>query len=220
MLCRAWGRGCPRTGREKSKRRGVKVTLIMTVGLMLFHGSAAQDQGASRDFEKCRVIANDQARLTCLKGLLLEAEPTPQPAHDSWQLIRTPNPARGPDAVSVMRTADTSKSDPDLAGLIIRCEEKQGVGVSLAVVRPIPPRSKREVVVVWETKQSLFQAEASSAGTALNLPIEATMLARDAWQRAKELAVTIKDAGGEIHGVIPIDGLAPAIARLSVSCPN
>ena len=37
--------------------------------------------------------------------------------------MRTRNPHGGADAVSIMHTADTSKSDLDLAGLMIRCRE-------------------------------------------------------------------------------------------------
>jgi hypothetical protein len=36
----------------------------------------------------------------------------------------------------------------------------------------------------------------------------------------KELAVTIKDPEAEIHGVIPLGGLAPAMAKLAASCPS
>ena len=119
-----------------------------------------------------------------------------------------------------MRTADTARSDPDLAGLMVRCSDKQSLEVTLALVRPVPPRSKRSVLISWGTTQAAFQAEASSTGAALGLPAEVTSLARDIWQRAAELAVTIKDTDGEIKGVILLDGLAPAMARLSANCPN
>ena len=120
----------------------------------------------------------------------------------------------------MMRTANTSKSDPDLAGLMLRCDEKLGFDVSLALVRPIPPRTKREVVIGWGTTQSSFRAEASSEGTTLNLPIEATALAKDAWHNVTELALTVRDPEGEVHGAIPIDGLAAAVTRLSANCPK
>jgi hypothetical protein len=38
-----------------------------------------------------------------------------------WHLVRTRNPYGGADAISIMRTADASRSDLDLAGLMIRC---------------------------------------------------------------------------------------------------
>ena len=44
----------------------------------------------------------------------------------------------------------------------------------LALVRPFPPRSKRDVVVNLGTTETILHAETSPAGTALVLPIDAT----------------------------------------------
>jgi hypothetical protein len=118
-----------------------------------------------------------------------------------------------------MRTADTAQSDPDLAGLMIRCAEKPGLEVLLALVRPFPPRSKRDVVVTTGTTRSVFHAETSSAGTALVLPIEATAFTTGHWRGLKELAVTINDPEAEIRGVISLEGLALAMTKLLASCP-
>jgi hypothetical protein len=182
----------------------------------------AQERDVSQDFAKCKVIENDQARLSCLKNLLPEPSQgsTASTAHDPWPLVRTPHPGRGPDAVSILRTADTAQSDPDLAGLMIRCAEQPGFEVLLALVRPLPPLAKRDVVVVSGTTQSVLHAMASPTGTALILPIEAASFTTGAWQGMKELAVTIKDPEAEIHGVIPLGGLAPAMAKLAASCPS
>jgi hypothetical protein len=201
------------------------ISLILSVALMYLVGTAsvfAQERDVSQGFEKCKVIADDQARLSCLKNLLPEPSPGPaaSAAHDSWPLVKTPHPKGGPDAVAIMRTADTAQSDPDLAGLMIRCDEKPGFEVLLVLVRPFPPRTKRDVVVTSGTSQSVLRAEASSTGTALILPIEATAFTTGPWQGLKELAVTIKDPETEIRGVIPLGGLAPALAKLSASCPS
>lgn len=182
---------------------------------------SAQGRDLSADFEKCRVMANDQARLNCLKDLLPKpsVEPTAS-AIDSWPLVRTPHPKGGPEAISIMRTPDTAQSDPDLAGLMIRCGEKPGLEVLLALVRPFPPHAKRDVVVTSLTTPAILHAEASAAGTALVLPVEATVFTIGPWQDLKELAVTIKDPEADIHGMIPLGGIAPAMAKLSASCPS
>jgi hypothetical protein len=200
-------------------------SLILSVALVYLFGTTsvfAQGRDVSEDFEKCKVIADDQARLSCLKNLLpqISSSPAASTAHDPWPLVRTPHPKGGPDAVSIMRTADTAQSDPDLAGLMIRCGEKPGFEVLLALVRPFAPRTKRDVVITSGTSQSVLHAEASSIGTALILPIEATAFTTGPWQGLKALAVTIKDPETEIRGVIPLDGLAPAMAKLSASCPS
>jgi hypothetical protein len=200
------------------------VSLVLGLALSCLAGTtsvSAQGRDISLDFEKCKVIENDQARLNCLKDLLPKpsSEPKVSATDDSWPLVRTPHPKGGPDAVSIMRTADTAQSDPDLAGLMIRCKEGPGLEVLLALVRPFPPRAKRDVVITSLVTPSVLQAEASPVGTALVLPIEATALTTGPWRELKELAVTIKDPEAEIHGVIPLSGLAPAMAKLSASCP-
>ena len=176
----------------------------------------------SSEFEKCRLLGDDQARLTCLKALLpKEPDDAATPAGiDSWPLVRTPNPRGGPDAVSVMRTADTTRSDPDIAGLMIRCAERPGLETVLALVRPVPPRSKRDVAVTVGTSEVVLHAEVASAGTALVLPVETSTFTKGPWRDMKEFAVTIRDPDGEIRGVIPLGGIAPAIAKLSANCPS
>jgi hypothetical protein len=200
----------------------ISLTLHATIFCII--GAApvfAQGRDVSQDFDKCKVIADDQARLNCLKNLLPSASsddavgPT-----DSWRLIRTPNPKGGADAIAIMKTADTAQSDPDLAGLMIRCAEKSSLEVLLALVRPFPPRTKTDVVVTSGTKQSVLHAEAASPGTALVLPIEATAFTSGPWRGWKELTVTIRQPEADIHGMIPLDGVAPAIAKLSASCPS
>jgi hypothetical protein len=201
------------------------ISLILSMALVYLVATTAlfaRGRDVSQDFEKCKTIANDQARLTCLKDLLpnTSSDPAASAVHDSWPLVRTPNPKGGPDAVAIMRTADTARSDPDLAGLMIRCQEKPGFEVLLVLVRPFPPRTKRDVVVTAGTTQSVLRAEASATGTALILSIEATAFTTGPWYGLEECAVTVKDPEAEIRGVIPIGGLAPAMAKLGASCPT
>jgi hypothetical protein len=41
----------------------------------------------------------------------------------TWRLVRTPNPRGGPDAVSIMQTADSARSDIDLLESTLRCSD-------------------------------------------------------------------------------------------------
>ena len=186
---------------------------------------AAEPPGA-KGFAKCKVIDDDQARLDCLKKLLAGSPTTTKPpaegVEDRWPLVVTPPPpgGGGHEAVSIMRTADTSRSDPDLAGLMIRCQEKPGLQVLLALVRPLPPGAKRSVVVSPTTTPTIIHAEVSPLGTGIILPVEPSMFTIGQWRELKELAVLIQDPEGDIRGVIPLDGLAPALAKLSARCPS
>jgi hypothetical protein len=204
---------------------GQSILSILGAAVFYFGGTifaVSQDPDVSQEFAKCKVIVNDQVRLNCLKNLLPgdSMNPSGSTARDLWPLVRTPHPQGGPEAVAIMRTADTARSDADLAGLMIRCKEKPGFEVLLALVRPVPPRTKRDVVVTLVSTQSVLRAEASVTGTALILPIEATAFTTGPWRELKELTVSIKDPETEIGGVIPLGGLAAAMAKLSASCPS
>ncbi|MBU6461122.1 MAG: hypothetical protein KGL35_28905 [Bradyrhizobium sp.] len=102
---------------------------------------------------------------------------------------------------------------------MIRCQEKPGLQVLLVLVKPFPPRAKRDVVAAFHSTQSVLHAEASPNGTALVLPIEAAALTSSLGPGPNEFTVSVKDPEVDIHGVIPLDGLAPALAKLSASCP-
>jgi hypothetical protein len=202
------------------------LTSFLVLGYLLTGAmiAAAQQPDVSEGFAKCKAIVEDQARLDCLKKLLPPSDPaaaTPaQSIQDPWPLVVTPHPTGGREAISIMRTADTTRSDPDLAGLMIRCQEKSGFEVLLALVRPFPPRARRDVIVGSGTGQSVLHAEVSSLGTGLVLPVEPTTFTTGPWRGLKEFAVVIKDPEAEVRGVIPLDGLAPAMARLSARCPS
>jgi hypothetical protein len=183
----------------------------------------AQERDSLSGFESCKAISGDQARLECLKKLLPKPSPDAAPAEDgaaAWRLIRTSRPNGAADAVAIMRTADTTRSDPDLAGLMIRCQEKPGLEVVLALVRPFPPRSKRDVVVNSGAAESVLHAESSPPGTALVLPVDAAAFTTGPFRELKLLSVRIKDPENDIRGIIPLDGVGSAIARVSANCPS
>ncbi len=141
-------------------------------------------------------------------------------SEDLWPLVRTPRPNGAADAIAIMRTAETTQSDPDLAGLMIRCQEKARLEVLLALVRPLPPRSKRDVTVNLGASESVLHAEVLPVGTALLLPIDATTFTTGPWRDLKQFSVRISDPEGDIRGVISLEGIRPAMARLAASCPS
>ena len=95
----------------------------------------------------------------------------------AWRLVRTPNPSGGRDVVSIMETADISKSDLDLAGgsrplAVVRAVWKS----SLVLVRPLPPRADPKVTVSAGGRTADFTATIVPPGVAVLLPKEATTL--------------------------------------------
>jgi hypothetical protein len=146
------------------------------------------------------------------------AENPPQPTLGAWHLLRSGNPQGGPDAVSMIRTADTGRSDLDLAGLMLRCGEN-GIDVVIVVVAPYPPRVRPSVTITANGIEWHFDASLLPPGAELLLPAEAMGLARSSWQSARELAIKVSSPDKSFGGVIPIDGLADALSTLMTKCP-
>jgi hypothetical protein len=137
---------------------------------------------------------------------------------NGWHLVRAPNPRGGPEAVAAMRTADLSRSDIGLAGIMLSCTEN-GTEVIIVVVKPFPPRARPSVTVGAGAVETTFQAAVVPPGAELRLPPEAAVLASGPWQASRELAVRIASDAEEIKGVVPTDGLGSALATLRASCP-
>jgi hypothetical protein len=175
-------------------------------------------------FEHCRTMPDDASRLRCYEDL---TKPQQQPAppqtqsrnFGAWRLVRTPNPAGGPDAVSIMQTADITKSDLDLAGLMVRCGQT-GTEVVIALVQPLPPRARPKVSVSTGGSAISFTATVVPPGALVLLPQDASALADGPWQNAAELTVAVEDSSSEqVKGVIPLAGLGSALPNLLANCP-
>lgn len=185
--------------------------------------SPAQDRAASEIQNICRAIQDDTARQHCLKFAapnLGKNQNAPAGAIDlgEWRLVRTRDPAGKKDTVSIIHTADGLHSDPELAGLMIRCA-KMGNEVLIAVISPLPPQAHPQVVLGDSGHSIHLKAEVIPPGAALLLPIEAAVLRGDPWHSTGGLAVEIASEGTKIRGTIPIEGLAGALGALTTNCP-
>jgi len=131
--------------------------------------------------------------------------------------VRTSSTGGEADAVSIMHTADTARSDPDLAGLMLRC----GAGGAEAVIvllRPLSPRTRPQVSVTADGRVRQFGATVVPPFTAVLLRADAAELVSGPWQSASELAVDVDDEQAPIRGVVPAAGLRAAFQAL-LACP-
>jgi hypothetical protein len=183
-------------------------------------GRAEVDNPVS--FERCKSLTDQAARLRCFEEMAGSRAPRAKPDTASvsgWRLVRTPNPRGGPDAVSIMHTAEPSRSDIDLAGLMLRCGDS-GFDVLIVLLQPFPPRAHPKVKLTTRGTTVELVATVLPPGAALVLPSEATALASGPWQSATELALEVVDNNAAaIHGVVSLRGLAPAVALLRANCP-
>jgi hypothetical protein len=176
--------------------------------------------------ERCRLIADQAARLRCFEQATSNAPQGAPPAVSgigtsmgTWRLVRTPNPRGGPDAVSIMQTAELTRSDVDLAGLMLRCAES-GFDVLIVSLNPFPLRAQPKVRLTTRASTVEFRATVISPGAAISLPSEAAALVNGPWQSSPELTLQITENGNVIRGVVSLAGLAPALALLMSNCPS
>jgi hypothetical protein len=138
-----------------------------------------------------------------------------------WRLLRTPDPrGGGRESIAVSHTADLLRSDPEFAGMMLRCSGSE-IDVWFVLVEPLPPRSRPQVTIDFEAKTVRFEATVVPPGASIRLPSEATALAAGVWQSVRELSVVIETGeGGKIKGVVPLEGLRTAYTMLAAACKS
>lgn len=136
---------------------------------------------------------------------------------NGWHLMRTPSPNGGADAISLIHTPDASRSDIDLAGLMIRCHDR-GTEVAIALLRAFPIRAKPIVIFGRPGNETRLETTVGAPGTVLVVPGNANALVGELWREEKDLFLQIDVNQTPIHGVIPLAGLQAAFKVLAASC--
>jgi hypothetical protein len=215
-------------------RQWIRVTKLSALAVALAASLLQAAKGRAQDatdpnldvakiLETCRAIQDSDARLRCFESATSilggsQRAPSTPGSLEGWRLVRTPRPAGGKDAVSIMHTADPLRSDPDLAGLVIRCSET-GNEVLIALITPLPPRARPQVVLGDTGAGPRLEAKVLPPGALILLPPAATVLANGRWQALPELSVQVTDEGTAIRGVVPLQGLAAGLQVLTANCP-
>jgi hypothetical protein len=199
------------------------LTAAVAIAIVALGVEAAPGQDISSDLRRCLAITDSAARLRCLETAAASRQEQPQPRlgeAGGWRLLRTPDPRGGPDAVSIMHTADMLRSDPDFAGLMLRCAE-DGIDVLVIVVAPRPPRARPQVKFGPPGHEANYQATVVPPFTALLLPKDATSLVSGLRGTASaDLSIEINDESPAVGGTVALAGLRPALEGLKASCPH
>ncbi|MCK1663456.1 hypothetical protein IVA90_39225 [Bradyrhizobium sp. 151] len=141
------------------------------------------------------------------------------PSSSIWKFTRTQGPKEGESFASISKTAETMQSDPEFAGLIVRCAPKGKIDVLVALIRPFPPKSHPKVTLASATGGAVtVEASMAAGGAAVLLPDEVSAFAAGKWQTTASLSVVVKESDTEIKGVVALNGLREAYNSLAASC--
>jgi len=173
----------------------------------------------SAGLEHCLIIRDDAARLRCFEDATSPPAKKIPSTSNGWQLLRTPRPQGAGEAVSMTHTPELMRSDPDFAGMMLRCGDK-GIEILFVVISPFSPRSHPMVTVPGADNDLRFAATVVPPGVALRLPDDALALADGPWQSRSELPVKIEDSPISIRGIVPISGLDVALKTLRANCQS
>jgi hypothetical protein len=130
-----------------------------------------------------------------------------------WRLVRTPDPRGEKDAISITHGAELHGSDPDFAGLMIRCGDKD-VDVLAILLRPVPLRARPQVTV----NGTKYEAKVAAPGTAILLPDEVTAAARERWRTLPSVSLAVDDGDSITKGMVSLEDFEPALKALTASC--
>jgi len=192
--------------RTEAKMKNVSLrqllALLLTISALTITSASAVDR-ANPDAAAGSVAATGRSPSSELGG--------------GWHFVRTHNPQGGADAISIAHTADTSKSDLDLAGLMIRCSGGSGEAV-IVLIRPFSLRALPHVALGKPEAETQFNAKVVPPGTLVLLPPSAASLVNGPWHDLSELSVRINEGQATIRGVIPLAGLQAAFKILMTNC--
>ncbi|MGL9621370.1 hypothetical protein QRQ56_25475 [Bradyrhizobium sp. U531] len=161
--------------------------------------------------------ATSCARSPCRGAAVVEVA---APATSSiWKFSRTQGGKEGESFAAITKTADTTQSDPDFAGLIVRCAPKGKIDVLVALIRPFPPRSHPKVTIAASGGGTLtVEASMAAAGAAVLLPDEVSAFAAGKWQTTASLSLVVRESDSEIKGMVALNGLREAYNSLLANC--
>ena len=174
----------------------------------------------STEIQHCQTSKKDSLRRPCYKegnssGPMSQQRPAePEP----WRLARTPDPARGRESFSITKIADANRSDPDVAGLMLRCGEGATTEVLVVLAEPLRSRTHPKVTVSAGATTTPFTASVVTPGDLVLLPEKASALVEHAWRSSAELAVAIADDHHSLRGVIPLTDIGTAMQTLQSNC--
>jgi hypothetical protein len=146
----------------------------------------------------------------------IDASARPVPGVSSGEPRRSPRQARRPSRAQWI-AVDIERSEPRLAGLMLRCG-KQRIEAVVVVIEPFPPHARPQITLRTPGQESQFIGTIIPTGAGIRLSDDATSLVTGPWQTARELEIKVAEGGAPIDGVVALSGLPKALQSLNAEC--
>jgi len=178
---------------------------------------------ASDGNDTCRGISDFTIRKQCYATInALSAKPNAEEGvtlPDGWKLAKTVDPGGGADAISISHVADFQKSDPNLAGILLRCVNRQ-IELFVIVIEPYPPNIPISLTLkLGNNSASTHRGSVVPPGVMVRLPPEAATALFDRRQQNDDLNVSLVYGTAQTTtGIVNLTGFEQALGRLRTLC--
>jgi hypothetical protein len=132
-----------------------------------------------------------------------------------WRRIEYPGATRGTAAFA--HVADVGRSDPRLAGLMLRCGSPV-IEAVIVIVGAIPLDAQPRITLRANGEESYFVASVVKSGTGFVIPADRLTSVGGSWRDADELTVEVNGTETGFGGVIPLKGLRSVVTLLTGEC--
>lgn len=197
-----------------------RVFIFLALALLAAGGGALANTLRVAQLQNCVPGSSAEQRQRCDDAITEQLKSTSRTTQldQGWRLVTTTEPDGRGEAVSVMRTVDSAKSDLGIAGLSLRCGRNGAIEVVLIMLDPMARSSHPKVALTAGTDRKEFETTVATSGEALLLPSAASSLATGAWRDAAEVSIEVTTSSNPIRGVVPIGGLQAALRALAPHC--
>lgn len=236
-----------RMSRALSKRPWIGAISVAAAAVSVTAMANAAGPISEADFDRCRAISDDRARLLCFENLTSpQPQKTPSPApvvpHGAETSPDSPPgsttdfptlPSSTPVAGKwrLVRTPDprTGREGKDIVS-IMATAELSGSDIDFAgldlrcgdqdfdvLIFLISPLPPQARPAIAINGKK-FHGNVVSPGTAILLSKEASKLAREQWRSFPNLTVEVDNDGTKTHGMVSLEGFSTALKTLMGTC--
>ena len=133
----------------------------------------------------------------------------------AWHLVH--GEGKETETQAILHTPEFERSDPQLAGLMLRCGQK-GIETIVVVVEPYSPETRPEIVLRSAEREIHFEGRMIPTGAGIRLPDEAANWLTQAAKASGEVEIEIAAANKKVDGVVGLTGLPSAVQPLNSDC--